>query len=159
MRCWIGASRLPSRWCGRIIRPLRSWQPKRSRGHGSVNVARTRYWPRSACAPPALPRLVSAARSALDRAYLLTRAPQSLPYLPCRVARCARSCPMSLGAIAEAITQPPTNLAREDFTAAAASERGTGKLWTRLYGRKKRGSCWQPPPPCHHATKPVKAPP
>ena len=28
-----------------------------------------------------------------------------------------------------------------------------------LCRRKKRGSCWQPPPPCHHATKPVKAPP
>jgi hypothetical protein len=25
--------------------------------------------------------------------------------------------------------------------------------------KKKRGSRWQPPPPCHHATKPVKAPP
>ena len=71
-------------------------QPKRTHGHGSVNVACSRCWPRSACAPPALPRPVSAARSAPDSAYLLTQAPQSLPHLPCRVARCARSCPMSL---------------------------------------------------------------
>ena len=90
---------------------------------------------------------VSAARSALDRAYLLTQAPQSLPHLPCRVARCARSCPMSLGAIAEAITQPPTNLLARILRRRRTSERGTGKLWTRLYGRKKRGSRWQPPPP------------
>jgi hypothetical protein len=30
---------------------------------------------------------------------LLTHAPESFPDLPCRVARCARSCPISLGAI------------------------------------------------------------
>jgi len=119
MRCWIGASRLPSRWCGRIIGPLRSW-PIAAETNPRPRLSQCRVFsePRSACAPPALPRLVSAARSAPDSAYLLTQAPQSLPHLPCRVARCVRSCPMSLDAIAEAITQSPANHAREDFTAA-----------------------------------------
>jgi hypothetical protein len=83
-------------------------------GHGSVNVACSRCWPRSASAPPALPRPVSAARSAPDSAYLLTQAPQSLPHLPCRVACCARSCPMFT----------------RDSRHIAASRRSTTKLLT-----------------------------
>ena len=83
-------------------------------GHGSVNVACSRCWPRSASAPPALPRPVSAARSAPDSAYLLTQAPQSLPHLPCRVGCCARSCPMFT----------------RDSRHIAASRRSTTKLLT-----------------------------
>ena len=81
MRCWIGASRLPSASAAE----LSALMANRSRNEptaGSVNVARSRCWPRSDCAPPALPRPVWAARSAPDSAYLLTQAPQSLPHLP-----------------------------------------------------------------------------
>ena len=143
MRCWIGASRLPSASAAE----LSALMANRSRNEptaGSVNVACSRCWPRSAFAPPALPRPVSAARSAPDSAYLLTQA--TAISSPSALLSCPLRSLMSdvLGAISEAITQLPANHAREDFIAATVEERGTGSCGAGCMAGRSEGRVGNP---------------